>query len=188
MKSRVYLAGSYATKGTMKKYRDELATMGYTVTSRWIDQTGEHEKGDLSPDRYMTTPDECYEFAERDMDDIAQSDVFIMFTGDGLGSGGRHTELGLALTCTTVQMIVIIGPRENVFQCNPAFIQFDNWGDFVNAVWEGISISQSGFYVQQALSKLVAADPFMYGTEPDSIYKTYNPRPSEEKEDDDGKR
>lgn len=143
MKSRIYLAGSYATKKTMKKYRDELTVMGYTVTSRWIDQEGAHAKGDLPPERYMTTPDECYSIAQRDIDDIGESDVFIMFTGDELGSGGRHTELGLALTCTTVQMIVIIGPRENVFQCNPSFVQFDNWGDFVNAVWEGIRITRS---------------------------------------------
>lgn len=149
--NQIYLAASYARKDEMKERRLALNSMGYDVTSRWIDQEGQHAKGDLPPDRYQSTPDECYEFAIRDVDDILKSDVFVMFTGDGLGSGGRHTELGIALGCCAISLIIIIGPRENVFQCSPRFAQFDTWDDFAKEVWKGQSIHASYDHIRHMI-------------------------------------
>ena len=135
----IYLAASYARKDEMRGVRDVLETAGFKVTSRWIDQEGEYEKGDIPPDRYSENPEVGIEFAERDLVDIAESDAFIMFTGDELSSGGRHTEYGIALMYN-MKAIIIVGPRENVFHCHPSVMQFPSWRQFCHHMWSGLAI------------------------------------------------
>jgi hypothetical protein len=124
----IYLAAQYERKEEMRKYRDELSSLGLNVTSRWIDNEGQDEGlgiNDLDVEyRRGILP------ALTDTEDIARADVFIMFT-NGLGRGGHHTELGIALAMN--KEIFIIGKRENVFHCLSAITIFPDWETFI--VW-----------------------------------------------------
>lgn len=152
--TRIYLAASYARKNEMRGIRDVLDTAGYIITSRWIDQDGEYKKGVVSSDLYQEDPRIGYKFAQRDVIDISEADVFMMFTGDGLSSGGRHTEFGLASVAPNIKAIIVIGPRENVFQCHPGIIQFPNWDQFCLHLWNGLAIAQAEFIVRSEADSL----------------------------------
>lgn len=79
---------------------------GSQVVSRWHDEDGVsvYEKKDWA---YTAKK------AQRDMDGVKECDCLIVFTGDDLSHGGRHSEFGMALALG--KMTVIIGPRESVF-------------------------------------------------------------------------
>ena len=42
--------------------------------------------------------------------------------------GGRHVEFGLGLAWNKI--VVVVGPRENVFHCLSDVYQFDDWDTF----------------------------------------------------------
>jgi hypothetical protein len=125
----VYIAAQYERKEEMRKYRDELQAMGITTTSRWLD--GNNQEEGLGADDLNATPWRGMPHAVLDTEDVMKADTFIMFTS-GLGRGGHHTELGMALT--TNKEIFLIGKRENVFHCLSAITVFPDWETFIAAM------------------------------------------------------
>jgi hypothetical protein len=81
---RIYLASSWDNRWLLRRVRDELATLGHTVTSRWID-VGEV---DYPPDIG----------ADRDIADIDNSDTLV-FWPDNLieRTSGKFVEYGYAI-------------------------------------------------------------------------------------------
>lgn len=100
---KVYIAASYPRKAEAAEYARQYAGKGYTVVSKWHDLEEGYDKGEES----------LVVAAKRDLKNLMSCDVFVCLTGDKLSSGGRHTELGVAIALKKV--IYIIGPRESVF-------------------------------------------------------------------------
>jgi len=88
--------------------------------------------------------------AAEDLADIEECITVIAFTEHnsdlnredllGAARGGRHTELGYALA--RLKDLVIIGPRENMFQCLVGIEQFDNWTEFMDTVHSLMKVSK----------------------------------------------
>lgn len=137
---KIYLAARYTRRLELCEYWSELAILGHTVTSRWlngshqIDGTGRPlgDEGELvieSGDR------SAVHFALEDVADVYAADLMIAFTEQprsGHSRGGRHVELGLAIAKQIP--ILIVGPRENVFCWLPEIRHFENWLDCFSAL------------------------------------------------------
>ena|SRR6266496_13608 len=122
----VYLSASIRAQPVMRRYRDILQDeFGWKVQARWIDVQESSPMGvkEVQEDRVRAAI-----YAVTDMADILTSGTVIIFTRWPSTSGGRHTELGLALAFG--KRIILVGPRENVFQALPDE-QFRNWADFL---------------------------------------------------------
>ncbi len=116
----------------MRRWRDVLETKGHLVVSRWIE--GNHEiseaQASLSADH---ADDECRRFAQEDVDDLIDADVFLSLSDPAnfrTGRGGRHVELGLALAWG--KPVILVGERENVFHWLPQVKVVPGFIDAVN--------------------------------------------------------
>lgn len=108
-KLNIYLAGRYGRRLEIKGYADQLRAAGHTVTSRWLDS--EHAAFDAAP-----TWEQMLDWAENDLSDINDADVFVAFTespDSPFARGGRHVEFGYALA--TGKYMIVVGPCENIF-------------------------------------------------------------------------
>lgn len=111
---RVYLAARYGRRDEMQGTARWLRSLGYVVTSRWVE---------CEDDDQMDSP-EAARWAVNDVTDVLASDVLVLF-GEragvpGAGRGGRMVELGVALGAG--KEIIIVGPVENVFGHHPRAI------------------------------------------------------------------
>jgi hypothetical protein len=129
---KIYLAARYSRREELLRYAHELEEFtNATVTSRWLQ--GEPDT-DVNGDNSSHTIRHNMRFALKDFDDIAAADTFIAFTEEpncGSTRGGRHVELGIALTLR--KRILIVGPRENIFCCLAEVRAFDTWRDCLRA-------------------------------------------------------
>jgi nucleoside 2-deoxyribosyltransferase len=99
---RYHLAARYARRAELCRYREQLLSIGDTVTSRWLD--------------FRKKPEWSSEIARADCQDLMAADSVIIFTerpNTVLATGGSHVEFGLALAQD--KGVIIVGPRENVF-------------------------------------------------------------------------
>jgi hypothetical protein len=112
---KIYLAGRFGRQTELRVVRLELSTMGFPVTSRWLDQQNPGDWPDGTPFEVLNNdPASVAPFAVRDMEDLLEADTVISFTDGAFGArGGRHVEFGLALALG--KRMLIVGPRENLF-------------------------------------------------------------------------
>ena len=99
---RYHLAARYARRVEFCGYREQLFSIGDTVTSRWLD--------------FRKMPSWSCGIAREDCEDLLAADAVIIFTeipNTILATGGRHVEFGLALA--QGKRVIMVGPRENVF-------------------------------------------------------------------------
>lgn len=141
---KFYLAARYSRRLELCGYREDLAALGVTVTSRWLNGShqldnagipitdeGERrfEEGDPSGDHLRA------HFATEDMSDVLEAQTVVAFTEEPRASasrGGRHVEFGIALAAG--KRVVVIGPRENVFCWLPQVEQHAKWADFLSSL------------------------------------------------------
>lgn len=131
---KIYLAARFTAQQEMRGVRDVLTVLGYEVTSSWIDLTV-HEVGPvgLTPDVMNADPDRCAPHAAHDMDDLLRADAVALFTSLGASTtGGRHVELGMALAAG--KRVMLVGPRENIFQTLPQVEHYSDWPRLVMAL------------------------------------------------------
>lgn len=123
-KPRIYLAAPYPRKDEIMAYRDELASLGFDVTSSWLEEkhapnVALHEVSQSLSKRY----------AIFDLEDVDRADVLISFTepqGTSHSRGGRHVEFGYALA--RGKELWIVGPVENIFHyLVPEDHIFESW-------------------------------------------------------------
>jgi hypothetical protein len=127
---KFYLAARYSRNAEMRACRDDLAALGYEVTSRWIDLHAGRVPVSFGIAELKSDPDGCRPYAIADVDDLEAADAVLSFTSaDGGGKGGRHIEFGLALGLG--KRLVIIGPCENVFHTLPQVEQYEDWAAFL---------------------------------------------------------
>lgn len=128
---KVYLASRYSRFKELQKYAEVIESAGHQVTSRWI--RGNHQISDdgLSA---QAKESERIRLATEDLEDLNAADVVICFTEKPRSTnsrGGRHVEMGYALG-TRAKVVVVVGPRENVFCCLPKVIWYPDWESFLN--------------------------------------------------------
>lgn len=126
-----YLAGRFDRKDELAGYARQIEAAGGRVSSRWL--TGVH---DVASEQELTN-EHLSEFAYDDLDDIAEADVFILFTEEpsvGYTTGGRMVEFGYALNSNSFKRCYIIGPWENIFTRLNECEQYDTWADFAEAM------------------------------------------------------
>jgi hypothetical protein len=103
-------------------YRTDLLRLGHVCTARWIDQ-----KLDADSDANMR------DRATMDLEDLELAGVLVAFTEapramvEHGGRGGRHVELGYALS--RGKKILLVGPRENVFHYLPGIAAYATWAE-----------------------------------------------------------
>lgn len=136
---KVYLAARYSRREELCTYREWLQTVGFTVTSRWLN--GEHQISDSglalgsSAEHAIEGDSDDAEtvalrkrFANEDWNDLKAADIVVAFTESprtGPSRGGRHVELGAALAWG--QDVLVVGYRENVFCCLDAVDFYETW-------------------------------------------------------------
>lgn len=111
----VYLAGSFADRPRLRGYRADLQSLGYSVSSSWLDTPDDLRDADLSPD-------ELRAYAEQDTTDIDRAHSLIVVTDVPSTSGGMHWEAGYALGCGMA--VYGVGPKTNIFH---HLIPDDEW-------------------------------------------------------------
>lgn len=125
---RVYLAAMYSLKDDIRVKAEDLKRLGIEYTSTWLDEPHDPKTGINE-----VTPEFCCETAHKDLMDILNSDVLVLFTVDGTTPtlrGGRHFEAGFAYGISVAQTIkelavpdvicrplriLTVGPKENIF-------------------------------------------------------------------------
>ena len=136
---RVYLASRFSRLPELLGYKAELEAHGIEVTSRWL--MGGHE--------WVGTDDDALPlevgagFAADDIADINAADAIVCFTEaprTGPSRGGRHIEAGYALGMGKI--LLLVGPRENVFYCLPEFHHFERWPEARDLIVRGATFRQ----------------------------------------------
>ena len=142
-----YFAARYSRNPELRGYRDQLiaAIPDARVTSRWIDCHPDIVGGleqSFTPEALAQDPAGCWSFGQHDLEDLADAEAIVSFTGDGGGGkGGRHIEHGIAicyvdngpwLAPNVAQFrLIVVGPRENIFHCHPATEVYPTWVEFL---------------------------------------------------------
>lgn len=124
---KIYLASKFANATLMRDHRIDLAALGHTVTSRWIDSSGD--------DSHYTASD-WHADAVQCIEDVKACDVLVhCIPDDHGGRGGRHVEFGMALALG--KGLIIVGERELVFHWLPHVASFPTWDAFLAWLSEG---------------------------------------------------
>jgi hypothetical protein len=145
--SSYYFAARYGRHAELRQYRTEMlaAIPGTVITSRWIDCHDGELEASYTPDYLNANPDECWKYGQHDLEDLADSDAIVSFTGDGGGGkGGRHVEHGIAIAYVDnhpwclregeeLFRLIVVGPRENIFHCHPHTEAYPSWAEFLAA-------------------------------------------------------
>lgn len=127
MKESLYIAGQYARRDQFLQVRDKLIKIGYSVTSRWLEETKP-----LTGCMGQETSEWYFETQATDLCDIFRATAMLFFAEDPKQQpprGGRHVEFGYALGL--LKPIYVIGPKENVFHFNPLVVHFNSLEDFL---------------------------------------------------------
>lgn len=104
---KIYVAASFVSRERLRPIRDKLWAMGHEVVSSWLDEVAKP-----SP----MTQDEFYKkLAMKDIAELMSADMVICDLGDKSTSGGRDTELGLALGSFAKKQVYLVGTPTSVF-------------------------------------------------------------------------
>lgn len=139
-----YFAARYSRNAELRTYRNELeATVpGAKVTSRWIDQHGGAVETSFTPEVLAADPEGCWKYGLADLEDLANAEAIISFTGGGGGGkGGRHVEHGVAIAyvgngpwlSSGDFRLIVVGSPEHIFHCHPATEVYATWRNFLAA-------------------------------------------------------
>lgn len=114
----IYIAGKYTAKERLKQNRDALRTLGFSVSSTWMDT----DFPEVIDDEQMIIE------GERDVAEVTNASLLILDTFDESATGGREVELGIALAKDT--MIYQVGPKRNIFHWL-VDMHFESWDELV---------------------------------------------------------
>lgn len=129
---RIYIAGWFGAKERLRLERDRIHTLGVgEVVGTWLDEETVAPEAPGQPLVVGATPEQCREYAFRDLGEVRYADLLILDTIDVNPRGGREVEYGLALS--TGLSVWVVGPRRNVFH-HIAHRQFDLWDDAIDCL------------------------------------------------------
>ena len=112
----IFMAGSFNARERLRPIRERLRSMGYTVRSRWLDETTE----------CWGNPPACIAQVTRDLEDINGSDVIILDTIDVTTFGNSYTEWGAGLG--RMMRKYLVGPPRNHYHYL-AMQRFPTWDE-----------------------------------------------------------
>ena len=115
---KIYIAASFTSRNRLRPIRDKLWEMGHEVTSTWLDEVAK-------PDP-MTQNEFYKKLALKDITELRTANLVIVDLLDPSTSGGRDTELGLALGCFQSKQIYLVGEPASVFH-QLSDKMFSNW-------------------------------------------------------------
>ena len=125
---KIYLAARYSRLEELQGYAEELRAAGHNITARWLE--GDHQMDETAQgDDTFSVPIEGQQVAIDDFEDVVKADAVISFSEPprtALTRGGRHVEFGVGLGLG--KLLLLVGPRENVFHTMPQVMQFWTWG------------------------------------------------------------
>ena len=128
-KLKVYIAAPWVHKAEALAAKEKFEAAGIEVTAHWIKYHSDAALGDPQFD------EELQEQAVQDVEDIVQSDVFVILNLDK--SEGKATELGFAygLGIPTI----LVGPRtRNIFYYLPSIFRTDTVEDAIAGILEAV--------------------------------------------------
>ena len=114
----IYLAAKYDAIDRIRVERTRIESLGYKVTSTWLDQYDGIISMSDAPESTRRA------IARRDLKNVKEADLFITDTMDENHRGGREVEYGVAYA--KGQLVWIVGPQRNVFH-SIADKHFDSW-------------------------------------------------------------
>lgn len=117
---QIYLAAPFSRKDTAKQVRDQLASIGYTVVSQWMDYHGD-----------SSDPVELQRQAVIDYKEVLQADVLVLLNLSQ--SPGKATEFGVAYAAGK-ECYVVGGPSGNIFYHLPYVQQCESVEDLIRAL------------------------------------------------------
>lgn len=119
----IYIAGFWDARDRLARERNRIHARGrHRIVSTWLEQEeallGPYGGGQAGDNDVLMA-----QYGQRDVDEIAGSDLLILDTFDLNNRGGREVELGLALAGGAEAWLV--GPRRNIFHW--LLPQYDSW-------------------------------------------------------------
>lgn len=127
---RVYISCRYSRRDEMRNWAKQLEENGYVISSSWL-----NEDYALNIKITELTPATNLEIAEKDIEDVIGSDVFIFVAEDMDNQpprGGRHVEFGYALALGL--RIYVVGKEENVFHYLPMITVVPSFEELIAGV------------------------------------------------------
>lgn len=127
--AKIYIAGSFAARPRIKNEAKYLIDSGHIVLSRWYNEDDQIEK--IWDGQFGGRVAEA--MAMGDAYDIMEADVVIVDSLEKSTSGGRDTELGMAVMRALVGRplrVIHIGPYVNIFQ-NLAREHYGSWEEML---------------------------------------------------------
>ena len=128
---KIYIAASFTSRQRLRPIRDKLWEMGHEVTSTWLDE--------VAKPKPMTQREFYKKLAIKDITELRTANLVIVDLLDPSTSGGRDTELGLALGSFQSKQIYLVGEPKSVFH-ELADRQFDHWNGLLEFLEFGIKI------------------------------------------------
>jgi len=132
----IYVAGWFGAQERLRKERDRIHALGVgQVVGTWLDEETVAPEAPGETSVVGATPEQCREYAVRDLGEVRYADLLILDTIDVNPRGGREVEYGLALA--TGIGLWIVGPKRNVFHYL-AQGHFETWDEALLALDLGV--------------------------------------------------
>lgn len=126
----IYIAGWFGAKDRLRTVRDRIHELGVgTVVGTWLDEETVAPEAPGETVVIGATPEECREYAIRDLGEVRYADLLILDTHDVNPRSGREVEYGMALAEGIA--VWIVGPCRNVFHYI-AHGHFESWDDAIH--------------------------------------------------------
>ncbi len=122
---KFYIGARYGRRDEALSLAEKLEGLGHRVTSTWVRQVEDEML-------YDQGPDVAGQFAQKDIREVEECDVFVALSEEETnpyGRGGRHVEFGAALVLFKV--ICVIGPLENLFHYHPHVANYETADHFI---------------------------------------------------------
>jgi hypothetical protein len=129
MKS-LYLAAQFERQQEIKAYAEQLAKLGYTITSSWL-----HEEA--SDALIPLDSEKAARYAQNDIDDVKAAEGMVAFTPLGHSRGGMHVEFGMAIAWD--KELIVVGPKPTLFHHMRRVRSFATWPEALKFLSNGYS-------------------------------------------------
>lgn len=127
---KIYIGSKFSSRYRLRPIKFKLQQLGFYVLSDWIDNNPLDDTLGGDYDSIGNHHDASHDIAQRDLDQVAECDIFIIDTQDVSSTGGRECELGMALM-TLTPLIYRIGPIRNVFHAHKKILAYKSWEELL---------------------------------------------------------
>ena len=115
---KIYIGASFSSRNRLRPIRDKLWSLGHEVVSSWLDEVAKPAP--------MTQKEFYKKLAIKDIAELKSADLVIVDVIDPSTTGGRDTELGLALGSFSQKQVYLVGTPKCVFH-ELVDAQFKDW-------------------------------------------------------------